>query len=40
MRLFSIGVTDLSFQVFDKVPVFVNYHRWIGTSRMGLGNNL
>lgn len=32
-------VTDLYSQVFDKVPVFVNYHRWIGTSKEWDGNN-
>lgn len=32
-------MTDLYSQVFDKVPVFVNYHRWIGTSKEWDGNN-
>ena len=44
--LYSVGVdssliyrllmeTDSGNCKFDKVPVFVNYHRWIGTSKNG-----
>lgn len=31
--------TDLYSSVFSKVPVFMNYHRWIGTSKEWDGSN-
>lgn len=32
-------VTDLYANAFDKVPVIINYHRWIGTAKEWDGSN-